>query len=85
MRVPDKWTGSLCWCCRNAYDGCTWSRSGVPVEGWEALPSEQPPQTKGGAPLRSFLVLRCPAFALAGRFREEYGRFLRRIGRDAQG
>ena len=54
------------------------------MEGWEALPSEQPPQTKDGAPLRSFLVLRCPAFALDGRFREEYGRFLRRIGRDAQ-
>ena len=73
--ISRTWTGSLCWCCRNAYDSCAWSREGRPVEGWRAVCCDLPPQTRRGAPVRSFFVLRCPSFALDGRFREEYSRF----------
>lgn len=82
--VPRKWTGSLCWYCRNAYDACSWSRRGVPVEGWEALRNDLPPKTEHGPPVMSFFVLRCPAFALEGRFQREYSRFLLRTGRDGR-
>lgn len=27
---------NLCWSCGNAVNGCSWSRSFVPVDGWEA-------------------------------------------------
>lgn len=74
--VPGKWTGSLCWCCRNVYDSCAWSRDGEPVEGWKAVRCDLPPQTKRSAPVKSFFVLQCPAFVPDGRFHEEYGRFL---------
>lgn len=31
---------TICWCCENATnDGCSWSRSFIPVEGWEATPT----------------------------------------------
>lgn len=82
--VPQKWTGSLCWYCRNAYGSCAWSRDGVPVEGWEAVRSDLPPQMKHGTPLMSFFVLRCPGFGLDGRFREEYSRLLLRRRRETQ-
>ena len=29
-------TKTLCWSCRNAYGGCSWSRRFVPVAGWTA-------------------------------------------------
>lgn len=74
-RVPQKWRGSLCWCCQNAYGNCAWSRDGACVEGWQAVRCDLPPQTKRGIPLKSFFVLQCPAFVLDGRFREEYRRF----------
>lgn len=73
--ISRTWTGSLCWCCRNAYDSCAWSREGRPVEGWRAVCCDIPPRTKRGAPVRSFFVLQCPGFVLDGRFREEYSRF----------
>ena len=65
-------TDSLCWCCRNAYDGCAWSRDGEPVKGWRAVKHDLPPQTKGGGPVASFVVRQCPYFQLEDRFQEEF-------------
>lgn len=78
--VSQKWRGSLCWCCRNVYDACAWSREGEQVKGWRAVRCDFPPQTKRGAPVKSFFVLQCPAFVLDDRFQEEYRR-LEAMGR----
>lgn len=74
QEMTDRLTGSLCWCCSNAYDGCAWSREGRAVKGWDAVRQDLPPQTKGGGPVKSFLVRRCPRFRLESRFEEEFGR-----------
>lgn len=69
-----KAAGSLCWYCRNAYDACSWSRDGTPVHGWAAVKDLR--LEPGGAIVRSFTVLRCPAFLPDHRFDREYPRFL---------
>lgn len=63
FRVP-----SICWKCKNAVGGCSWSAADndkpgrpikfEPVPGWTAI------QTAGnkGRSSESFLVLRCPKF-----------------------
>ena len=71
-----KWKGSLCWCCRNAYDGCAWSRHGSPVKGWSALRKDLPPAVENARPMKSFFVLRCPEFSLDGRFERDYERLM---------
>lgn len=54
---------TLCWDCKNATNnGCEWSRSFKPVEGWNAVPSAI---LVGGANDKytdSYLVLECPKF-----------------------
>ena len=54
---------TLCWDCKNsANNGCEWSRSFKPVEGWNAVPSAI---LVGGANDKytdSYLVLECPKF-----------------------
>lgn len=54
---------TLCWDCKNATNnGCEWSRSFKPVEGWNAVPSAI---LVGGANdkyMDSYLVLECPKF-----------------------
>ena len=30
--------GQLCWRCKNACGGCSWSKNFTPVEGWDAKP-----------------------------------------------
>ena len=54
---------TLCWDCKNSTNnGCEWSRSLKPVEGWNAVPSAI---LVGGANDKytdSYLVLKCPKF-----------------------
>ena len=54
---------TLCWDCKNSTNnGCEWSRSFKPVEGWNAVPSAI---LVGGANDKytgSYLVLECPKF-----------------------
>ena len=71
-QMTDRTAGSLCWCCVNAYDGCAWSRDGLPVEGWQAVKRDLLPQTKGGSTVTSFFVEQCPEFQLEARFEEEF-------------
>ena len=51
---------TLCWDCKNAVLGCSWSRDFVPVEGWKAVPTK----VYGGEErvTDSFNVLECPEF-----------------------
>lgn len=35
-RKPKKRKETLCWTCKNACGGCSWSQSFTPVEGWDA-------------------------------------------------
>lgn len=54
---------SLCWDCRRAVGGCSWSRSFQPVEGWEAEPTRLALCREGKQYVTSsFYVTRCPLF-----------------------
>lgn len=75
-----KSAGTLCWCCNNAYGGCSWSRNGTPVRGWAAAASFLPRKKNDPEPIGSFAVLRCPEFVPDHRFDEEYLRFLCKTG-----
>ena len=52
---------TLCWYCKNAVNGCCWSRHFKPVEGWKAIPTTiyEKNEPEG---MESYLVLDCPAF-----------------------
>ena len=51
---------TICWDCRKARGGCTWSAELEPVEGWEAEPTVRKPGTKDE--MHSFIVYDCPEF-----------------------
>jgi hypothetical protein len=61
---------TLCWKCQKASGGCSWSRDFIPVDGWEAKPSQIliacQNQTKDKKPkyTESFDVHSCPEFEL---------------------
>lgn len=46
----------LCWFCKNACGGCSWSRSFVPIAGWEAYALERDNGTIG------YRIRKCPEF-----------------------
>lgn len=56
---------SLCWDCKNAYGGCSWTRMTAgevlyePVEGWDAFCEYYP---EGDEPHLSYQVYACPEF-----------------------
>ena len=50
---------SLCWTCRNACGGCSWSRDFQPVKGWEAVPTYH---ISNGEHANSFHVYKCPLY-----------------------
>ena len=49
-------TMQLCWDCKNACCGCSWSLAGEPIPGWTAKPTIN----KDG--MKSYLVTDCPEF-----------------------
>lgn len=65
-------SNTLCWTCANAVPdrdglrGCTWSRSGEPVEGWKARKSRLRVQTKYKNAktkyVTSYEVRKCPMY-----------------------
>ena len=60
-KPPRPKLSTLCWCCAKATTGgCSWSRSFIPVEGWEATSTI----IKEGAPRlsHSYKVHSCPEF-----------------------
>lgn len=53
--------GTLCWECKNACGGCSWSDgSFTPVEGWDAKPTQLVREGKKAMP--SYQVISCPKF-----------------------
>lgn len=63
---------TLCWSCKNACGGCSWSKSFAPVEGWTARPTKVVKwgrwKTKSGKSVRrayeeqSYHVEACPLY-----------------------
>lgn len=49
----------LCWTCRKACGGCSWSRSFVPVRGWTATPSHIP---SNGEYADTYNITECPEY-----------------------
>lgn len=70
MRKKNAYPQTLCWRCANAVPdreggrGCTWSRSGIPVAGWEAVRRDlRLGRLSDGVKLESYRVQKCPCFA----------------------
>lgn len=69
MKKCAKHNQTLCWCCANAVPdragkrGCSWSRSGIPVTGWEA--ERKDIKVSDGIRTRlaeSYVVTNCPQY-----------------------
>ncbi len=60
-RKPKKRKETLCWTCKNACGGCSWSQSFTPVEGWDA--KETVLKSSEGE-VQSFFVNSCPLFTI---------------------
>lgn len=52
---------TLCWKCKNATGGCSWSQDFTPVEGWDAKRTRIRLE-KGTKHTESFIVKKCPEF-----------------------
>ncbi len=61
---PPKRRGNetLCWTCKNACAGCSWSRSFTPVGGWEAKKIKIRGNLYTGEMLDSYIVKACPEY-----------------------
>lgn len=51
--------GQLCWRCKNACGGCSWSRNKTPIKGWEAEPHTVKDEE---GDIRSYRIKECPRF-----------------------
>lgn len=51
---------TLCWECKNACGGCSWSKNFEPVAGWNALPTTL--KSCSGRIEQSYLVRSCPKY-----------------------
>jgi len=49
----------LCWRCKNAVGGCSWSRNFKPVEGWIATPSVI---IVGSEKVDTYFIMKCPQY-----------------------
>ena len=53
--VVKSYQEQLCWHCGNCYGGCSWSRSFMPVDGWEATPVKRDN-------VETYEITNCPDF-----------------------
>ena len=53
---------TLCWDCRNALWGCSWSKHFIPVEGWDATPHMLYANDKKHVGVQSYEVHDCPEY-----------------------
>ena len=54
---------TICWNCKNATGGCSWSEDFTPVEGWKAKPTTL--KVRSGKYInyvKSYVVRKCPKF-----------------------
>ena len=60
VEVTERGT-QLCWNCRNAVGGCSWSDGRfLPIEGWVATPSSIPMSMKNAT--QTYAIKECPQF-----------------------
>ncbi len=59
IRQRQEENGQLCWQCKNACGGCSWSQSFIPIEGWEAEPNTI---RDDEGDIRSYRIIKCPQF-----------------------
>ena len=52
---------TLCWECEKATGGCSWSDKLIPVEGWEAIPTEV--KMTVYSTVNSYKIVNCPLFS----------------------
>ena len=61
-----KFTPSLCWDCKRACCGCSWSQSFTPIRGWVATPTKLKLHNERGVKTPKFtttyVVHECPQF-----------------------
>ena len=61
--MPYDKNATLCWECKKASGGCSWSKKFVPVEGWDATPTKVWVGHTSAKPyIDSFHVNECPEF-----------------------
>lgn len=53
---------TICWHCKHAVGGCSWSRKYIPVVGWTAEPTKINTPQKVMKQQDSFIVHACPLF-----------------------
>ena len=53
---------TLCWTCKNAVGGCSWSKNFEPVKGWEAIPTKVRGNLEIDEWLDSYMVISCPKY-----------------------
>lgn len=53
---------TLCWGCKKACCGCSWSKRFVPVKGWTATETVIIGGKNGNEEIKSYRVIRCPEF-----------------------
>ena len=51
---------TICWRCKNALGGCSWSKNFKPVKGWEAVATKIDSNYKNG--IESYKVITCPEY-----------------------
>ena len=53
-----------CWYCKNYINGCSWSRSFIPVEGWTAKPVKRVYGFANGETkvINTYKIIKCPEF-----------------------
>ena len=66
---------TLCWECKNATCGCSWSREFRPVEGWVATKIK----ASSTHPYETYSVIECPNFV-----RDSYNEGLKRIPKNKE-
>ncbi len=53
---------TLCWSCKNAVCGCSWSKDFTPVKGWKAIPTKVRGNVEINEWIDSFLIVDCPKY-----------------------
>lgn len=59
---------TICWKCKRAVLGCSWSKSYIPVSGWIAVKTKIAANKNGVKKYQeSYKVIECPLFEADGR------------------
>lgn len=59
---------TICWDCKRAVMGCSWSKRYTPVPGWNAIKTQIAVNDKGRQRYcESYKVIECPLFEADGR------------------